>query len=139
LNDKNHELENRIDTTEEEELMSNIDGLIEYLNALPKATVKVLNIKTVRRITAAALRLQQLLKETECEGTIRIKLSDDFNYGVVTVELEDLLVEKPLIFAEVIVGADNFEIYPLTRDKMRLSILFRPVWIPVSWDTPQAE
>lgn len=122
-----------------EELMRWFDGLTEYLKTLPRATVKLLDGQRYQRMHDTARKLDDILRDGMNEGCVVAEVKESHNAGVITAELDDLTVFKPYAFAEVIAAADNFEIYPLTNGKLRLSILFRSMLTPLAWEPAQEE
>lgn len=108
-----------------------LDALLDYLRWLPKPTVQLLNIQRYRKMMEAAARLQKLVAETTPEGSMDIEIDQDFNLGSISIELPELSVLHPRAFSQVILEADNFEIYPLTNGNVRLDITFQRILKPI--------
>ena len=115
------------DYLEEENPDNILDGLINYLNDLPKATVKIINPKRYYLMLQVAAKLTCLLKKTLPTGEINIEINQLFNLGSISIELDSLTILEPSIFAELICKADNFEVYPLTNGNVKLTITFHAV------------
>ena len=111
----------------ENEFETTLDALVEYINLLPKATVKMLDFTRYNTLMRTAAQLTKLLQASTPAGQIDIELNETFNLGSISVELDSLTVENPLAFADLICKADNFEIYPLTNGKIRLDITFQGI------------
>ena len=109
-----------------------LDALLDYLRWLPKPTVQLLNIQRYRKMMEAAARLQKLVAETTPEGSMDIEIDQDFSLGSISIELPELSVLHPRAFSQVILEADNFEIYPLTNGNVRLDITFQRVLKPIN-------
>lgn len=108
-----------------------LDALLDYIQWLPKPTVQLLNIQQYCKMMEAAAKLQKLVAETIPEGSMDIKIDQNFNLGSISIELPELSVQHPRTFSQVIYEADNFEIYPLTNGNMRLDITFQRMLKPI--------
>lgn len=111
----------------EDEFDTTFDALVEYIQCLPKATVKMINPSRYRLLMRTAAQLTNILRKTEPEGEINIEIDDVLNMGSISVELDSLTVEEPPVFADMVFKADNFEVYPLTNGKIRLDVTFQGV------------
>ena len=85
--------------------------------------LKYPNIIKYRAMMRSAEKLQALLKD-DC---VNVKIIPEFNIGSISVELPELSVDLTHEFADIIVGADNFEIYTLINGNIRLDITFQSV------------
>lgn len=108
---------------EDEEVFEVIDALIELIKRQPVPPLKYPNIMKYRAMMRSAEKLQALLKD---EG-VNVEITPEFNIGSISVELPELSVELTQAFADIIAGADNFEIYPLLNGNIRLDITFQSV------------
>ncbi len=106
---------------------STLDGLIDFLEGLPQASVKMLDLERYTLMLRVAAKLIALLKESTPEGEVNIDIDKKFNLGFISVELENLTVTEPDFFANIISQADNFEIYPLTNGNLHIDITFQGV------------
>lgn len=109
------------------EFDNTLDGLMEFFESLPQATVKILNFERYSQMLRAAAKLAALLQKENPEGSIDIEIIEKFSIGAISAELDDLTVYSPKVFADITKDADNFEIYPLTNGKIRLDITFHRV------------
>ena len=112
---------------DEQELDMALEGLFEFIRQQNDNQVKMINPTRYRLMLQTAAQLTTLLKKTTSEGELNITVNPTFNLGAITVELDDLTVDDPLAFADLIHRADNFEIYPLTNGKIKLDITFQSV------------
>lgn len=104
-----------------------LDGLLGFLAALPQETIQLLDLTRYSQMLAAAARLKELLSESSEGGELSIDVDQSFRYGAIRTELDSLTVKDTGAFMEVIALADNFEVYPLTNGRLRLSITFQSV------------
>ncbi len=111
----------------EYELDAALEGLFELIRQQPENQMKMINPLRYRLILKTAAQLTRLLRKTVSDGELNIDVNTTFNLGTITVELDELSVDDPLAFADVIRQADNFEIYPLTNGKIKLDITFQSV------------
>lgn len=109
------------------EFENTLDGLIGFLEELPQATVKILNLGRYKLMLQTAAKLTSLLRENLSEGEINIDINEKFNLGSISVEMESLTITSPVVFADLICKADNFEVYPLSNGNVRLDITFQRV------------
>lgn len=112
---------------DEQELDMALEGLFEFIRQQNDNQVKMINPTRYQLMLQTAAQLTTLLKKTTSEGELNITVNPTFNLGAITVELDDLTVDDPLAFADLIHRADNFEIYPLTNGKIKLDITFQSV------------
>ena len=104
-----------------------LDGLMNFIEELPQAKVKVLNLERYKTMMAVAAVLTAVLQENNPEGELTIDVNEKFNLGSISVELDSLTITSPTLFAELISKSDNFEIYPLTNGNIRLDITFQRI------------
>ena len=109
------------------EFESTLDGLMNFIEELPQAKVKVLNHERYKTMMAVAAKLTSVLQKNNSEGELTIDVNEKFNLGSISVELDSLTVTSPTLFAELICKADNFEVYPLTNENIKLDITFQSV------------
>ena len=109
------------------EFESTLDGLMNFIEELPQATLKVLNLERYKTIMEVATKLTAVLRENNPEGELTMDVNEKFNLGSISVELDSLTVTSPTLFTEIICKADNFEVYPLTNGNIRLDITFQGV------------
>lgn len=104
---------------------STLEGLMSFIEELPQATLKVLNLERYRMMIEVAAKLTAVLQENNPEGELTIDVNEKFNLGSISVELDSLTITSPVLFAELICRSDNFEVYPLTNGNIRLDITFQ--------------
>lgn len=104
-----------------------LDALVEMLKKSENGRVKVVNPMRYAQLRKAAADLKVLLHETTEEFEMEVKTDPLFNYGAITVELENMCVANPIAFAQAVCAADNFEVYPLVNGKIRMDITFHAV------------
>lgn len=104
-----------------------LDALLDYINQLPKSTVKLLDVSRYQLLMETAAALQKLLAETIPEGSLTVEIDPDFNLGCISSELPELSVTNPQTFSVILKNADNCEIYPLTNGNLRLDITFQRI------------
>ena len=109
------------------EFESMLDGLMNFIEELPQATLKVLNLEKYKTMLEVAANLTSVLQENNPEGELTIDVNEKFNLGSISVELDSLTITSPTLFAELICRSDNFEIYPLTNGKVKLDITFQRI------------
>lgn len=102
-----------------------LDALLDYINLLPKSTVKLLDVSRYQLLMETAAVLQKLLAETIPEGSLTVDIDPDFNLGSISSELPELSITNPQTLSDILKNADNFEIYPLTNGNLRLDITFQ--------------
>lgn len=104
-----------------------LDALLDYINQLPKSTVKLLDVSRYQLLMETAAALQKLLAETIPEGSLTVEIDPDFNLGCISSELPELSVTNPQTLSVILKNADNCEIYPLTNGNLRLDITFQRI------------
>lgn len=107
---------------------SALDALLDYIQRLPKPTVKLLNFQRYQHMMEATAILQKLVAETIPEDCLKIEIEQEYNLGFISIELPELSVLHPMVFVQSIRKADNFEIYPLTNGNIRLDITFQRIF-----------
>ena len=112
---------------EEKNYDTTFEALLDFINAMPKGTVKMIDFERYKTMMQTAAELKDILAETNAQGEIEIDVCDTFNAGFVKTELDDLTVMNTKQFAAMIKKADNFEIYPRTDGKIQLNITFQSV------------
>jgi len=112
---------------EENNYETTFDALVDFINCLPKATVKMINPARYVLMMHTSSQLTKMLRKHNPEGEITMELNEMLNLGSISVELDALTIDDPLAFADMIYKADNFEVYPLTNGKIRFDITFQGV------------
>ena len=121
-----------------ENLMSNdgdtLDALLEFLNCIPKDRLKIIRIDRYRLMLQTAAKMKEILAVNNSKGEIKINVSEMFNQGYITTELDDLVITDTRLFGNVISKADNFEVYPKTNGKIQFNITFNSVLKTINTD-----
>ena len=104
-----------------------LEGLFELIRQQPKSQAKIICPTRYRLMLRTAAQLTSLLKKTNPKGELYIDVNPTFNMGTITVELDDLSVDAPRAFADLIRSADNFEIYPIANGNIKLTVTFQSV------------
>lgn len=102
-----------------------LDALLDYINQLPKSTVKLLDVSRYQLLMETAAALQKLLAEIIPEGSLTVDVDPDFNLGSISSELPELSITNPQALSDILKNADNFEVYPLTNGNLRLDVTFQ--------------
>lgn len=102
-----------------------LESLMEFMNLLPQATVKLINPIRYRAMMESVFNLKNLLADEYEEGEINIQINDKLNLGAVSVELEDFSVSNMQKFLKILVTADCFEVFPLTNGQLRVELTFQ--------------
>jgi len=117
----------------DDELEQEIDELIEALREPIEnddRKVTVLNALKLRQIQFAYAALRYLTKDSG--AVVTYKLYEPFKtMGSVSVEGESLEFTNPEWFARVAEFASNTEIYPLTKNGVRLTFTFHGLTAPI--------
>ena len=119
--------ENNCPENREEQFDTLWDGLLAFLNTLPKEAVKMLNIPKYKKMLFTAARLKDILAAAGESGRIDVDFIEEFNAGVVTAEASSLTVCEPRLFSELLADVDNFEVYPLTNGNVKIDFTFQSV------------
>ncbi|MCD8019356.1 MAG: hypothetical protein LUF92_07165 [Clostridiales bacterium] len=120
----------RLSTTElETEDVRMLTSVSDFLwkNA-PKTTV--INSVRYQEMRSAKAALDQILKESDRERS-KIQFLPAFCGASLNAEFDTLFVFDMKRFQYIIRKADNFEIYPLTNGKVRMSFMFNKALIPI--------
>lgn len=112
---------------EEKNFDTTFEALLDFINALPKGKVKMIDFERYKTMMQTAAELKDMLVEAGAEGEFEIDICDTFNAGSIKAELDELTVLNTKQFAAMIEKADNFEIYPKTNGKIQLNITFQSV------------
>ncbi len=112
---------------EEQNYDTAFDALLDFINFLPKNTVKMIDFERYKTMMQTAAELKDILAENDEKGELEIELFDTFNAGSIKTELDELTVINTPQFAAMIAKANNFEIYPKTNGKIQLNITFQSV------------
>lgn len=115
-----------------EEDFSEVDRLIEYLKTLPKSEMFVSNPIRVEQMRFAAGMMKRVLRETGSKAKFECK-QHEFNptMGVVRIEGASLDILDIEGFSRAAEFASNTEIYPLSKNAVRMTFTFQGLAEPV--------
>ena len=88
-------------------------------------SVKVLDMERYAMMLVISAGLHHLCGISEED--IEVDVDEVFGLGSVSAEVDELTVDSAPAFAELLLLADNFEVYPLTNGKLRLSFALQQV------------
>lgn len=115
LENENYDIENEL------------EGVMKFVNNLPASKIKVLNLVRYQYMLRSVFMLKDILAETEDIFDINVDIEEQFNAGVVSVELEELTILSPAKFALLLQQADNMEVYNLLNGRLKLTLVFQGV------------
>ena len=114
-----------------EDFADPLDDLIALFEDAPKESVKILNIPKYKKMLAAASQLRYLLNMAGEAGEVEVDILDEFDMGSISAEITSFTVYEPVLFGELVRGADNFDIYPLVNGNIKIDIAFQSVLITI--------
>ena len=114
-----------------EDFADPLDDLIALFEDTPKESVKILNIPKYKKMLAAASQLRCLLNMAGEAGEVEVDILDEFDMGSISAEITSFTVYEPLLFGDLVRGADNFDIYPLVNGNIKIDIAFQSVLITI--------
>lgn len=98
-----------------------------------RAKIKMLDDVRYQMMLDAAWNLSSFLKEYMEEGEVIAEVQEPHNTGVVTTEVDSLLIQDVRAFTAIFAGADRLELRQAENGKLRLSVVFHSVLLPVQW------
>lgn len=117
----------------DKELEQNFDELIDGLKVdieNEDSKVTVLDAMRLKQIQFAYAALQYITRGTDT--VVSYKLNEPFKtMGSISVEGQSLEFDKPEWFARVAEFASNTEVYPLTKNRVRLTFTFHGLTKPI--------
>ena len=117
----------------DKELEQNFDELIDGLKVdieNEDSKVTVLDAMRLKQIQFAYAALQYITRGTDT--VVSYKLNEAFKtMGSISVEGQSLEFDKPEWFARVAEFASNTEVYPLTKNRVRLTFTFHGLTKPI--------
>ena len=108
------------------------EELLEAFRKAPRAAAHVLNLWRYLDMVRAFRALDALAGEEG--GWLHVRFAPDTGYGTLLLETEELIWHRENCSAEVCAAlflADNLELYPLTNGRIRLSLMFYRLLLPV--------
>ena len=117
---------------ENPEAMEELDAFIEYLKELPRANTFMVNPETVSKMRRACSALSDAIKLSSPQSKIKCERSELVEVlGKITVEDACIEICNTDGFGEAAGLASNTEIYPLTDGRVRMTLGFNNLTIPV--------
>lgn len=117
----------------DKELEQSFDELIDGLKAdieNEDSKVTVLDAMRLKQIQFAYAALQYITRGTDT--VVSYKLNEPFKtMGSISVEGQSLEFDKPEWFARVAEFSSNTEVYPLTKNRVRLTFTFHGLTKPI--------
>lgn len=111
----------------DEELQNAMD---EFVNSVKDDVATVLNPIKLQQMQFAHAALKYITRDSDVE--ISYKLNTPFKtMGSISVEGEVLAFDKPEWFARVAEFANNMEVYPLVKNRVRLTFTFHGLTKPI--------
>lgn len=107
---------------------SNESPVIEELCAILRKTQPMLQCLDLRRYSemlAAKIQLETILAYEGTRTNLSVRLEPQFQYGVLTAELDEWTVSTTEEWKKAIRLTDGYEVYPLTNGRIRVAFLFR--------------
>lgn len=117
---------------EEEDDSSRFEALIEFLKSLPRPEVSILNQKRAEEMKIA---YQAILKAVDLTSPGATIVCDQSEYapdvGRITIEGVCIEIKDSVWFQRAASFSDNSEVYPLVNGKVRMTLGFNNMTIPI--------
>lgn len=117
----------------DEELRNAMDEFIDSVKddvAADEEKTTVLNPMKLQQMQFAHAALKYITRDSDVE--VSYKLNTPFKtMGSISVEGETLAFDKPEWFARVAGFANNMEVYPLVKNRVRLTFTFHGLTKPI--------
>lgn len=118
----------------DEELEREIELLVKNIGEeieKEESGVKLANIQKIRQLQLTYSALKYLTKGSGV--TVSYKLNEPFKtMGSVSAEGKLIEILNPKLFSQIASLASNTEVYPLAKNKVRLTFTFHGLAIPIS-------
>lgn len=89
----------------------------------------VVNLQRQTEFMQAYKGISALVLAEDPDAKIECEMHEiNIGAGVIRIEADELIVREIQRFCAAISKANNFEIYPLVNDKMRMSIMFYNIY-----------
>ncbi len=119
-------MENYSKTNNQDE--ANESPVIEELCAILRKNqpqLQYLDLRRCSEMLSAKTQLETILADEGMQTNLSLRLEPQFQYGVLTAELDELTVSSTEEWKKAIRLTDGFEVYPLTNGHIRVAFLFR--------------
>ena len=117
---------------ENPEAMEELDALVEFLKSLPRPEVSILNQKRAKEMEFAYQAILKAVDLTSPGATIKCDQSEFApDVGRITIEGACIEIRDSVWFQRAASFSDNSEVYPLVNGKVRLTLGFNRMTIPI--------
>ena len=107
-----------------------LEEFIEYLRLeFTRETKFTLNPQRQKEFSKAYREIESLLSDC-IDARMWCEIGSLINgYAAIIIECDSIVVREIQTFCDAIKAADNFEIYPIADDKVRMDIMFHGIRI----------
>jgi len=111
-----------------------IDALIEMMRKLPRPSTSMINPIRIEQMRFSAAMIKRTLRENGSEAKVNCRQSEFNPYiGGVEVEGAEIYITNMEDFARAAEFANNTEVYPLAKNKVRMTFTFHGLTIPLEY------
>lgn len=127
--DKKNSYEGQLDEDDFPEL----DSLIDFIRAFPEDNrTRISDPIRLAQMRFSCQSLEKILNNNKIVAKITYGQGKvDKSMGFAEVEMKSLEIANTDLFAQMAKFADSVEIYPLVKNKFRIAIGFRKLYIPI--------
>ncbi len=118
---ENYSKTNNQDETNESPLIEELCAFLR--NNQPQ--MQYLDLRRYSEMLSAKTQLESILTDEGTQTNLSIRLEPQFQYGVLTTELDEWTVSTTEEWKKAIRLTDGYEVYPLTNGRIRVAFLFR--------------
>lgn len=114
--------------------LAGFDALVNMIgNKLAKSRTYVLNPKRLKEIEQAYKTLRQIVFPVCPDAKFECRMHELFDgNAVIRIHMDELIVEDVKKFIQGVVHADNFEIYTIGKNRIKMALMFYGVMEEVS-------
>ncbi len=119
-------MENYFKTNNQDE--ANESPLIEELCAFLRNNqpqTQYLDLRRYSEMLSAKTQFESILTDEGTQTNLSVRLEPQFQYGVLTADLDEWTVSTTEEWKKAIRLTDGFEVYPMTNGRIRVAFLFR--------------
>ena len=118
---ENYSKTNNQDETNESPLIEELCAFLR--NNQPQ--MQYLDLRRYSEMLSAKTQLESILTDEGTQTNLSVRLEPQFQYGVLTTELDEWTVSTTEEWKKAIRLTDGYEVYPLTYGRIRVAFLFR--------------
>lgn len=118
---ENYSKTNNQDETNESPLIEELCAFLR--NNQPQ--MQYLDLRRYSEMLSAKTQLESILIDEGTQTNLSVRLEPQFQYGVLTTELDEWTVSTTEEWKKAIRLTDGYEVYPLTNGRIRVAFLFR--------------